>query len=118
MRSVVFIVALAGHRHRFRCSGACPGNPDALGTSRVLTISPGEFSRIGSMQYSQTLPLNDHEVVITFDDGPIPPYSNSVLETLASQCVKATYFLVGEMAQAYPSIVRQHLQRRPHHRHA
>jgi len=85
----------------------CPGNPDALGTSRVLTVSPGEFARIGSMQYPETLPLNDHEVVITFDDGPIPPSSNAVLETLASQCVKATYFLVGEMAQAYPSIVRR-----------
>jgi hypothetical protein len=47
----------------------CPGNPDALGTSRVLTISPSKFSQIGSMQYRQTLPLNDHEVVITFDDG-------------------------------------------------
>src|SRR5262245_7655981 len=85
----------------------CPGNPDALGTSRVLKINPADFRRIGSMQYTQTLPLKDHEVVITFDDGPIPPYTNAVLETLASQCVKATYFLVGEMAQAYPSIVRR-----------
>ncbi|HZP71639.1 MAG TPA: polysaccharide deacetylase family protein [Pseudolabrys sp.] len=85
----------------------CPGNPDALGTSRTLTISPAEFARIGRMQYAQTLPLNDHEVVITFDDGPIPPYTNAVLDTLASQCVKATYFLVGEMARAYPSIVRR-----------
>jgi peptidoglycan-N-acetylglucosamine deacetylase len=86
---------------------ACSGNPDALGTSRVLTISPSEFHRIGSMQYTQSLPLNDHEVVLTFDDGPIPPYSNVILDSLASQCVKATYFLVGEMAQAYPSIVRR-----------
>ena len=85
----------------------CPGNPDALGTSRVLKISPADFRRIGSMQYAQTLPLKDHEVVITFDDGPIPPYTNVILDTLASQCVKATYFLVGEMARAYPSIVRR-----------
>ena len=85
----------------------CPGNPDALGTSRVLTISPSEFSQIGSMQYRQTLPLNDHEVVITFDDGPLPPYTNVILEILASQCVKATYFLVGRMASAYPSVVRR-----------
>lgn len=85
----------------------CAGNPDALGTSRVLSISANEVKRIGSMQYANTLPLNDHEVVITFDDGPIPPYSNAILDTLASQCVKATYFLVGEMAQAYPSIVRR-----------
>jgi peptidoglycan/xylan/chitin deacetylase (PgdA/CDA1 family) len=85
----------------------CPGNPDALGTSRVLAINPADFARIGSMQYAQTLPLQDHEVVITFDDGPIPPYTNAVLDTLASECVKATYFLVGEMARAYPSIVRR-----------
>ena len=83
---------------------ACSGNLDALGTSRVLTISPSEFSQIGSMQYKQTLPLNDHEVVITFDDGPLPPYTNIILDTLASQCVKATYFLVGQMAHAYPSV--------------
>ena len=86
---------------------ACPGNPNALGTSRVVAISPDEFKGIGSMQYKQTLPLNDHEVVITFDDGPLPPYSNIILDTLASQCVKATYFLIGRMAHEYPSIVRR-----------
>src|SRR4029450_12440293 len=85
----------------------CPGNPDALGTSRVLTINPGAFSLLGTMQYEQTLPLKDHEVVITFDDGPLPPYTDIILETLASQCVKATYFLVGQMAHAYPSVVRR-----------
>jgi len=45
--------------------------------------------------------------VITFDDGPLPPYTNIILDTLASQCVKATYFLVGQMAHAYPSVVRR-----------
>jgi len=106
MRGVVFLVLwLAGIATAF--AEPCPGNPDALGTSRVLTISPSDFKRIGSMQYTQTLPLNDHEVVLTFDDGPIPPYTNVILDTLASQCVKATYFLVGEMAQAYPSIARR-----------
>jgi peptidoglycan/xylan/chitin deacetylase (PgdA/CDA1 family) len=86
---------------------ACPGHPDALGTSRVLTISPQDFARIGHIQYKQTLPLNDHEVVLTFDDGPIPPYSNIILDALDAQCVKATYFMVGEMAHAYPSIARR-----------
>ena len=85
----------------------CPGHPEALGTSRVLTINPGEFSRIGTMQYKESLPLNDHEVVITFDDGPLPPYSNIILDILASQCVKVTYFLVGEMARNYPTLVRR-----------
>jgi peptidoglycan-N-acetylglucosamine deacetylase len=63
----------------------CPGNPDALGTSRVLTINPGEFTLLGTIQYKQTLPLGDRGVVITFDDGPLPPYTDIILDTLASQ---------------------------------
>ena len=85
----------------------CPGNPNALGTSRVLAIDPADYKRIGHMQYPESLPLQDKEVVITFDDGPLPPYSNQILDILASECVKVTYFLVGEMARAYPAVVRR-----------
>ena len=85
----------------------CPGNPNALGTSRVLVLQPGELTRIGRMQYPETLPLADKEVVLTFDDGPLPPYSNQILDILAAQCVKVTYFLVGRMAHAYPGVVRR-----------
>ena len=88
-------------------AAGCPGNPDAIGTSRVMTISPGEFTLLGTIQYKQTLPLKDHEVVLTFDDGPIPPYTTSVLDTLAKNCVRATYFLVGEMAGPRPYLVRR-----------
>lgn len=85
----------------------CPGNPNALGTSRTISVDPAALPRIGSMQYKTTLPLDDHEVVITFDDGPLPPYTNHVLDTLASECVKVTYFLVGRQAAAYPDTVRR-----------
>jgi peptidoglycan/xylan/chitin deacetylase (PgdA/CDA1 family) len=85
----------------------CPGNPDALGTSRTIVVDPIEHPRIGSMQYRETLPLEDHEVVLTFDDGPILPYSARILDILASECVKATYFMVGEMARRFPDMVRR-----------
>jgi peptidoglycan/xylan/chitin deacetylase (PgdA/CDA1 family) len=85
----------------------CPGHPDALGTSRTLVVDPREHPRIGTMQYAETLPLADHEVVLTFDDGPLPRNSNQVLDILASQCVKATFFTIGRMAQAYPEGVRK-----------
>src|ERR1700682_5507278 len=85
----------------------CPGHPDALGTSRTLVVDPREHPRIGTMQYAETLPLEDHEVVLTFDDGPLPRNSNQILEILASQCVKATFFTIGRMAQAYPEGVRK-----------
>ncbi len=85
----------------------CPGNPNALGVSRTLVVDPHEHSRIGTMSYAETLPLADHEVVLTFDDGPIPPYTMRILDILAGECVKATYFIVGEMAKAYPDAVRR-----------
>ena len=85
----------------------CPGKPDALGTSRTLVVEPTEHIRLGMMQYPETLPLDDHEVVLTFDDGPLPPYTTRALDILASECVKATFFLVGRMAKAYPNTVRQ-----------
>jgi len=85
----------------------CPGNPDALGTSRTIVVDPAEHSRLGSMQYHESLPLEDHEVVITFDDGPLPPRSTRVLDILAHECVKATYFLVGKMARNFPDVVRR-----------
>jgi peptidoglycan-N-acetylglucosamine deacetylase len=85
----------------------CANNPNALGTSRVLTIDPAQFPKVGAMAHALALPLADKEVVLTFDDGPMPRYSNQVLDTLAAQCVKATFFLVGEMAREYPATVRR-----------
>ena len=85
----------------------CPGHPGALGTSRTLVVDPREHPRLGTMQYPETLPLADHEVVLTFDDGPLPRNSNQVLEILASQCVKATFFTIGNMAKASPEGVRK-----------
>src|SRR5689334_16196947 len=88
-------------------AGDCPGHPDALGTSRTLVVDPREHPRIGAMQYKETLPLHDHEVVLTFDDGPLPRNSNQVLQILADQCVQATFFTIGEQAKANPDGVRK-----------
>uniref|UniRef100_UPI0037DA2C77 polysaccharide deacetylase family protein n=1 Tax=Tardiphaga sp. TaxID=1926292 RepID=UPI0037DA2C77 len=82
-------------------------NPDALGTSRTIVVDPREYPRIGTMQYAKTLPLRDKEVVLTFDDGPIPKYSNQILDILAAECVKATFFVVGRMAKEFPEGVRK-----------
>jgi peptidoglycan/xylan/chitin deacetylase (PgdA/CDA1 family) len=59
------------------------------------------------MGQAVALPLTDKEVVLTFDDGPVPRYFDQILDILAAQCVKATFFLVGEMARAHPITVRR-----------
>jgi peptidoglycan/xylan/chitin deacetylase (PgdA/CDA1 family) len=103
----VFLGVLASGIAGSASAADCPGNPGALGTSRTLVVDPREHPRIGAMQYAETLPLRDHEVVLTFDDGPLPPHSTQVLDILASQCVKATFFIIGRMARGFPEGVRR-----------
>jgi peptidoglycan/xylan/chitin deacetylase (PgdA/CDA1 family) len=85
----------------------CPGHPGAIGTSRTIVVDPRQYPIIGTMQYGKTLPLEDHEVVLTFDDGPLPKYSNQILDILAAHCAKATFFLVGRQAHDNPGGVRK-----------
>jgi peptidoglycan/xylan/chitin deacetylase (PgdA/CDA1 family) len=42
---------------------------------------------------------------LTFDDGPDPVYTPQVLDTLALQGVKATFFLVGRRARQRPDLL-------------
>jgi peptidoglycan/xylan/chitin deacetylase (PgdA/CDA1 family) len=85
----------------------CKGNKDALGTARVMAVDPAVLPQVGTVQFPQTVPLRDHEVVLTFDDGPWPSSTPQVLDALAAQCVKANFFLVGEHARAAPELVRR-----------
>jgi peptidoglycan/xylan/chitin deacetylase (PgdA/CDA1 family) len=83
----------------------CP-RKGTLGTSRVMAVDPAIWPRVGRRDFAQTLPLRDHEVVLTFDDGPWPATTLRVLRTLAKECVRATFFLIGKPAAEFPDIVR------------
>lgn len=79
---------------------------DRLGTSRVLEV-PFSQGPVGRASYRQTLPLEPGEVVLTFDDGPMPRRTPAVLEALRAECVKATFFVVGTMVAEFPDILRR-----------
>jgi peptidoglycan/xylan/chitin deacetylase (PgdA/CDA1 family) len=84
----------------------CP-RTGTLGTSRILRVDAAATPRVGLKNFSQTLPLWDHEVVLTFDDGPWPPTTPKVLAALAQECVRATFFLIGKPASEHPELVRR-----------
>ena len=84
----------------------CP-RKGTLGTSRILAVDAATTPRVGLKNFPQTLPLGDHEVVLTFDDGPWPPTTPSVLAALAHECVRATFFLIGKPASEHPDLVRR-----------
>jgi peptidoglycan/xylan/chitin deacetylase (PgdA/CDA1 family) len=83
--------------------------PDALGVSRTLYLGTEGGWRAGLKSYPQTLALEDHEVVLTFDDGPLNSTTGKILDALAAECVKATFFLVGRNAEASPALVKREI---------
>ncbi len=103
LSSLTLLLALAGEAN----ATDCVGGRSALGVSRTIVVDPTEHGRIGTMNYADTLPLVDKEVVLTFDDGPLPPYTNRILDILAAHCVRSTFFIVGSMARANPELVRR-----------
>jgi peptidoglycan/xylan/chitin deacetylase (PgdA/CDA1 family) len=84
----------------------CP-REGALGTSRILKVDAATYPRVGLKCFPQTLPLQDHEVVLTFDDGPWSGTTPRVLAALAHECVRATFFLIGKPASEHPALVRR-----------
>lgn len=75
------------------CRGA--GVPASALAGRTLTVE-----RI------EDIVLEDGEVVLTFDDGPRPGTTPRILDALDEAGVKATFLVVGQMARAYPDLVR------------
>jgi peptidoglycan/xylan/chitin deacetylase (PgdA/CDA1 family) len=90
----------------------CPAGVSALGVSRTVQIDTSAGPAFGEPYGTHDL-LKDHEVVLTFDDGPLRSHTQSILDALDAQCTKATFFLVGKMAINDPQMVKE-IARRGH----
>src|SRR5579871_810919 len=82
-------------------------NPNAMGVSRVVEIDTAGGPGFGSQHFKTYDFLRDHEVVLTFDDGPWLNNTQAVLKALADQCLRATFFPIGKHATYYPEILKQ-----------
>lgn len=51
--------------------------------------------------------IHPHWVALTFDDGPDHDWTGPILDTLASRGVKATFFVIGENADAHVPLLRR-----------
>ncbi|MCP4781338.1 MAG: polysaccharide deacetylase family protein [Hyphomicrobium sp.] len=86
---------------------ACATRTDMLGISRVIEVDTTGGPMFGRSPQGAFDVLDDHEVILTFDDGPLRPYTAKVLEALDAHCTKATFFMVGRMAVADPAMVKE-----------
>src|SRR5689334_7782327 len=82
-------------------------NPNALGVARTVEIDTTGGPGFGFEHFKELDFLKDHEVVLTFDDGPWPENTPSVLKTLAEECTTGIFFSIGKHATYYPEILKQ-----------
>lgn len=80
--------------------------PGLLGVSRIIEIDTKNGPTFGQQYPSEKL-LDAGEVVLTFDDGPFPVYTQAILDALKKECTKATFFQVGTMVKNYPHIAQK-----------
>ena len=69
---------------------------------KIATISENNYGMIvknGSKK--------DKVIALTFDDGPHPKYTNEILNILNKYDAKATFFVLGKFAEAYPEIIKR-----------
>jgi peptidoglycan/xylan/chitin deacetylase (PgdA/CDA1 family) len=81
--------------------------PGGMGLSRVVEIDTTGGPGFGFEHFKQYDFLRDKEVVLTFDDGPWPENTLAVLKALVDNCLKATFFEIGEHAMWHPQITKQ-----------
>ena len=78
-----------------------------MGLSRIVEIDTTGGPGFGFEHFKQYDFLRDKEIVLTFDDGPWPVNTPAVLKALADNCIKATFFEIGEHAMWHPEIAKQ-----------
>lgn len=60
-----------------------------------------------SKLFIESVPTEDNKIAFTYDDGPDPNYTESILELLEKYNAKATFFMIGEQIEKYKDIVKE-----------
>ena len=85
---------------------AC-NNPNALGVARTVEIDTTGGPGFGFEHFKELDFLKEKEVVLTFDDGPWPGNTPSVLKTLADECTTGIFFPIGKHATYEPELLKK-----------
>jgi cellulose synthase/poly-beta-1,6-N-acetylglucosamine synthase-like glycosyltransferase/peptidoglycan/xylan/chitin deacetylase (PgdA/CDA1 family) len=83
--------------------------------SRVITVDPVTRLVVDERVTRYATPWiirrfgggSPHKVALTFDDGPDGRYTSSILDTLKSRHAPATFFVIGQNAEAHIPLLRR-----------
>jgi peptidoglycan-N-acetylglucosamine deacetylase len=80
----------------------------------VFLRPPAFLQRLSSPFLCWSMPAGENKIYLTFDDGPCPEHTLSVLKTLENHNAKATFFVLGENAERHPCLI-QAMENAGHH---
>jgi len=70
-------------------------------------IDDENYTRLPTPYVIRQVGASRNKLALTFDDGPDPEWTPQILDILKAEHVMATFFIIGENAQAYPQIVQR-----------
>lgn len=95
-------------------AGSLRPKDDAKSPVALTPAAWGRLNKMGGLAGREMtvssisdIKLRDKEVVLTFDDGPMPKKTERILATLDHFGVKASFMMVGQMAKAHPDLARE-----------
>ncbi|MFF1832797.1 bifunctional polysaccharide deacetylase/glycosyltransferase family 2 protein [Streptomyces sp. NPDC058231] len=94
-----YLRAEVGNDQRVRSDASASKVPQSVLDGGPFLSFEGGTARTGSVP--------DKTIVLTFDDGPDPEWTQKVLDILDDNDVPGTFFLVGSMVSRYPDLVRR-----------
>lgn len=121
LRSGDRITVVDGHDRReplvrsvVSVTGGMPSDPQFI-VSRTpgeqVIVSGALSHELVSVRFRPSGPARvERAVALTFDDGPSPQYTPRILAALTKLRVRATFFVIGYLAEANPDLVRQELR--------
>lgn len=81
-------------------------NPPAGGAAAPAAVAAVSFTPGMATTYS-SVRVNGPFIAITFDDGPHKEHTPRLLDMLKERKIKATFFVIGKNADAFPEIMKR-----------
>ena len=105
--ATIFLIALVSYSQEPKPAASAEKQTASPGKSRATPTPTEPPITFNSVHVYHQGAGGEHQVAITFDDGPDPRWTPKILDILKAANVKAAFFLVGVNAERYPGLVRR-----------
>jgi peptidoglycan/xylan/chitin deacetylase (PgdA/CDA1 family) len=95
----------AGARKAEQAAGRSKSQSGSAGAAKVYSLTELRQKYADSFIFRGS--SAKHQIALTFDDAPDTLYTPQVLDILKKHNVKATFFVIGKLAEKHPDIVKR-----------